>query len=344
MTRTIVHFGPDTRDRGGMARVIQSYLELELVDWHVEAVASYTARSRPRQLARLAVAVAILAFRPRHRLAGVHVHASERFDLLRTIMLLRVARLRGLKSVVTLHGANFMDDVRRSPRLVRAMLRGADAITVLSREIEDAALRLGGANVTLLPNPVRLDSPAANAGPGRQVLFAGEIGRRKGVDVLLDAWSRVAPAHPDATLLLVGPPTEPELLENLPPAARYGGVLDRDQVRDETRRAYLAVLPSRAEAMPMFILEAMAAAVPVVSTTVGAIPWLLEEGGLVVAAGDARALAAGLDDLLRRPERRDELARAARARIETHFSTAAFARRVDELYRSTFDGTGATGA
>lgn len=338
MMNTVVHFGPDTRDPGGMARVIQAYLELDLEEWRIEAVPTYTSDSRLRQLAHLVTAATVLATRSRRRMRGVHVHASERFDLIRTLLLLEIARLRGLRRVVTIHGASFMDDVRRSPRLVAAMLRRADVVTVLSDDVRDAVGRLGAAEVRLLPNPVRLRPAGDTTLPATApvVLFAGEIGRRKGVDVLLEAWERVAPAHRDATLLLVGPAFEPELLDRLPAQARYGGVLDRAEALAETGRAYVAVLPSRAEAMPMFILEAMAAGVPVVSTPVGAIAWLLEEGGVVVPPGDAAALGRALDALLESPAQRDELGRAARRRVEAHFSTDAFARRVHELYAETF--------
>jgi glycosyltransferase involved in cell wall biosynthesis len=346
----VVHFGPSHRDSGGMARVIQCYVESDLAPWRVEAVSTYSAGSRIRQLGHVARALSVLGLRPRRRMCGIHVHASQRFDLLRTALLLRVARLRRIPAIVTIHGADFMDEVRERPHRVARMLRHADAVTALSEEVEEAVRGFGVTNVSILPNPVQVRPlPARGDAGGSVVLFAGEIGHRKGVDVLLRAWPTVTAAHPDASLVLAGPPVEPELLRLLPAGASYAGVLSRAQMLEAIGRARLAVLPSRAEAMPMFILEAMSAGVPVVGTSVGAVPWLLGRGGVVVPPGDSEALAAAIAGLLSDPALSVALSTAARDRVVAEFAPDAFVRRVSELYAGTFgrasvlDGADANG-
>ncbi|HEY0417322.1 MAG TPA: glycosyltransferase family 4 protein [Gaiellaceae bacterium] len=333
--RTVLHLGPDVREPGGMANVIRAYLRADLAPWRVEAVATYAASSRPRWLARLVASAARVATAPRSRTAGLHLHASERFDLTRTLALLELAQRRGLPRIVTLHGAEFMHEVRTRPRLVRRMLSRADVVTVLSAEVEKAVRALGVEHVRLLPNAV--DVPAAAAPlSGSDVLFAGEVGRRKGVDVLLEAWPSVRGDRPEATLRLVGPIAEPELLAALPEGCRYDGVLTSDEVTDALGSSCLAVLPSRAEAMPMFILEAMAAGVPVVATPVGSVEWLLSTGGRVVPAGDAAALAAALAELLGDRAQLRALGAAARRRVEDELSSAVFERNVKALYAEVF--------
>jgi glycosyltransferase involved in cell wall biosynthesis len=334
VTRTVLHFGPDVREPGGMAHVIRSYVAANLEPWRAEAVSTYSARSRLHELRALVGGV--VALLTRRGVAGVHMHASHRFDIVRTLLLLELARLRRLPRVVTLHGAEFMDEVRSRPRLARTMLRRAGAVTALSAEVEAAARGLGIENVTLLPNPVRARPAPTAVGRRTQVLFAGDIGRRKGVDVLLAAWPTVHEARPDVTLLLVGPPLEPALVASLPAGARYAGLVDFDGVAAELGRTCLAVLPSRAEAMPTFILEALAAGVPVVSTPVGSIESVVAGAGAIVPVEDADALAAAMVELLRSPERIDELSRAAQSKVAAEFSTEIFERRVRDLYAATF--------
>lgn len=93
-------------------------------------------------------------------------------------------------------------------------------------------------------------------------------------------------------------------------------------------------LPSRGDNFPVSILEAMAAALPVVGTRVGGIPELVADGetGRIVELDDAEGLARALDELAERPEERLAMGRAGAQRIEEHFSADGVARRMIDLY------------
>jgi alpha-maltose-1-phosphate synthase len=95
------------------------------------------------------------------------------------------------------------------------------------------------------------------------------------------------------------------------------------------------VQPSRADTLPLSVLEAMAAGLPVIGTRVGGIPEEVEDGvtGLVVEGESPEALAAALDSLAGNAERRRELGEAGRSRAEERFSAEGTARRTVELYR-----------
>jgi glycosyltransferase involved in cell wall biosynthesis len=319
-----------------MANVIRAYLGAELGPWQVEALSSYSAKSRLRWAWRFLVSAWVLAFRRRVDLCGVHLHASERFDIFRSLVLLEIARRRRIPRVLTLHGARFMEDVRDRPRLVEQMVKRADAVTALSEEVGRAVREIGVDRVRFLPNPVAVKPAPHGLASRKQVLFAGEIGRRKGVDVLLRAWPSTRAECPDATLFLVGPVADRGLVAALPPGATYGGVLDAGGVALALDESRLAVLPSRAEAMPMFLLEAMAAGVPVVGTPVGSVESVVADAGAIVAVGDADALASAMVELLTDDARLEAMSRAAQRRVEASFSTQIFAQKVSELYAETF--------
>jgi glycosyltransferase involved in cell wall biosynthesis len=109
---------------------------------------------------------------------------------------------------------------------------------------------------------------------------------------------------------------------------------ERADVAERLAGAEVFVLSSRSEGLPMSILEAMAAGLPVVASAVGGIPELVVDGetGLLVPPGDAEALADALRKLVTDPELRRRFGAATRARVEERFSLAQTRRAHVELY------------
>jgi len=208
-----------------------------------------------------------------------------------------------------------------------------------------------------VPNP--LDTAAwrpADRAESRRALGLGEDevlfvthGRvdipRKGLDVLLAAWRRVAAARPTARLLMIGSGQDeaafqamidadpPPQLERL---ASY--VTDRQAVRARLSAADAYVAASRLEGLPVAPLEAMACGLPVVATDIHGLSDIFEageaHGGLVVPPGDADALAAAMLRLHDEPELRKRLAKAARVRVESRFAPEQVGAALAEFMRS----------
>jgi glycosyltransferase involved in cell wall biosynthesis len=101
----------------------------------------------------------------------------------------------------------------------------------------------------------------------------------------------------------------------------------------------IVVLPSYKEAMPMCLLEALAAARPVVATTVGAIPKVIVPGvtGLLCEPGDANALSMAILRLLRDPELGRTLGNHGRAHVARNFAAEVVGRSYIGLYQEAFD-------
>jgi glycosyltransferase involved in cell wall biosynthesis len=188
--------------------------------------------------------------------------------------------------------------------------------------------------VHVIPLGIELEDGATTREDDRLVAgVAANLEYWKGIDVLIEA-AALMKAPVQLELYGVG-----ALGEELERQAREAGVDARfhgfvADVRSRLPELDVLVQPSRADNLPLAILEAMACGVPVVGTRVGGIPELVVDGetGLLVAPEDPAALAAALDSLASSPERRQAMGLAGRERAAEHFSAGGVARRTLALY------------
>jgi glycosyltransferase involved in cell wall biosynthesis len=271
----------------------------------------------------------------------VHVHLSERGSFVREGALVVLARLRRIPTVVTLHGADLRTFSSRHPRLVRFVLRRAAVVVTLGPVTAEWVRSFvgPGPRVIVVPNPVAVPEDPPLPATGDNVLFAGEVGRRKGADVLLQAWPLVVAQRPGARLTMAGPYADvhPGSL----PGVRWLGPVAHRQIQDLLDESALVVLPSRAEVMPMFLLEAMARSRPVVATDAGEVPYLLGEAGMLVPIGDPVALADTIVAALADRAGSAERGVALRRRAQELFSSKVVADRLDAIYSTLHAARGA---
>jgi glycosyltransferase involved in cell wall biosynthesis len=174
---------------------------------------------------------------------------------------------------------------------------------------------------------------------GLQALFVGRLAGVKGVPILIDAMARLADKHPDLTLRLVGDGPDRKALET--DVARRGlqdrivflGYRSQAEVAEDLSQTDVFVLPSFAEGVPVVLMEAMAAQVPVLTTRIAGVPELVEDGvsGHLVSPGDVAAFASALDDLLSHPEKRKSFGVAGRAKVMAEYDAAQEARWLSEV-------------
>lgn len=328
MKHNVIHLGPAIQGVGGIETVIRTYVGTEWTGLASESLATWNKTSQGRKQRTLALHAAAELIRRRRSgrdLPIIHVHLSHKGSFLREGALLILARKMGFCVVATIHGSAFVSSElsRRWGALYRWVLRRAHAVGVLN-EVALATV----AKMRLPVGPLLVQNPGPFGATGQEshspgscepvAVFAGTVGRRKGVDTLLAAWPLVLRVVPEATLEVWGP-VEDEML-NSTGAVYFKGPTSAMEVSERLLECRVAVLPSTAEAMPMFILEAMGAGRPSVVTDVGAMPSQIGGGGTVVAVGDAGQLAEALIKYLADPLLADQDGSAARKSYETKFN------------------------
>ena len=247
------------------------------------------------------------------------------FSAWKTRLIVLVERLLArrtdvLVAVSALQRDELLADRIAAPSRIRTVPLGVDLDPFLNQRRGDAGFR-------------------EELGFGASTRLVGIVARLvpiKGVDVFLSAAEQVAAALPDVRFVVIGDGELRGALESLARERKLGGRVRFTGFRNDMARIYgsldLSVLSSRHEGLPVALLESVASGCYVVATRVGGVPDLLrsERIGLMVAPDNARALAAGIQRVLR--ERREISAEVRREIVESYGMTR-LAEDFSHLYR-----------
>ena len=276
------------------------------------------------------------------------VHAHNFQPLTRAVL---ARPLSHFALVQTKHG-NVMPKLAGSSALSRCFYKRADAMVLVSEDHRGGFAEWSGMALEALytvPNGVNTDiwvvpprrksQDAANTRDPVRLCIVARVVELKGIDTLLEAMRLTHTAGTPCELDIVGDgPARPELeaqARQLDIAQHVHFLGMRRDVQDILHRCDLFVLPSRTEAMPITILEAMATGLPVVATRVGGIPELVTDGvtGLLVPTDEPEALSQTMTKLIQNPDLRLRMGTAGRKRVEEELSLDTCVRRYEDLYR-----------
>ena len=236
--------------------------------------------------------------------------------------------------------------------LDKRLARYCDAVVGVSKPVTDELRRCvpASSKVRYIENGVDTDvyRPAMSRADAKQAIglgglplvgFVGRLSADKGVVYLMRALgdlpeTAAGPLH----AVIVGDGEHRGALEA---EAHRLGLSERVHFlgnRRDTPLLYSAfdvfVLPSLREGFPMVLLEAMSIGLPVISTRVGDVDYIVEQGvsGIVVNPADPAALQQALQTVMENPDRSSRMGALARQRVEEHFSSAKMAREYLTLY------------
>jgi glycosyltransferase involved in cell wall biosynthesis len=292
------------------------------------------------------------------RLALIHANVSVRGSSVRKCVIGLLARLAGVKLILHLHSGRFFEfyaDLPAPGRLaIRLLFASAARVIVLGRVWEEQVVDVLGvprAKVTVLYNAVRMpDRLARRSAPDGvcHIVMLGRLGPPKGLPELLEALSGEAMLSRRWRATLAGDGDAPGMLEE---AARRGigdrirapGWLDAGAVSSLLQEADILVLASRSENLSVAVIEALAHRVAVITTAVGSITELVEDGvsALVVPTKDPAALAVALAKLVDDPAERARIAEQGHDVFKARLDAAAAAPVLASLYRSVMRETSA---
>ena len=254
-----------------------------------------------------------------------------------------LGRMSNKPLVTTLHGSDvrLARSVAFSRPAFRHVLHRSAAVTAVSRWLASEAQEVVSAPKAIVaPMPVATDlfSPGGSRQADR-LLFVGRLNKQKGIEMLLQAVSRVArPIQLD----VVGDGEDRDALQELAGAlgiadrVRWHGALPQPRLADFYRGATALVVPSVEEGLGLVAVEAQLCETPVIAFDSGGLPDIVQHDrtGVLVTTIDATALAAGITSLLDRPDRGAALGAAGRLHALATFAPESVAKRYTDVYNS----------
>jgi glycosyltransferase involved in cell wall biosynthesis/O-antigen/teichoic acid export membrane protein len=268
---------------------------------------------------------ALLAWRPQL----IYIHVGGNASLYRKIAFILLGRLAGHYVLVHCHAGNFEPYFAEQGKLGRKLIlwglgKSSKFIAVslaMQRLLRSVWPEIECVMVPYGINASLFAGQRVEAGQYARLLFIGKMGFLKGEHDLLRALERVVKVAPNFRLDMLGHLSDAIIADRresgLEERIDHFGPVALEERLTFFKRADIFVLPTYAEGTPISMLEAMAAGLPIISTPVGGIPDVVEDGveGYIVEPGDVEALADRLARLINDPELRQEMGRRARDKV-----------------------------
>lgn len=344
----VLMIGSDLRVKGGMSTVARAYLALgESRGVQYDFVPTHIDGNPVRKLFFF-----LKGFVKIMRVVGqydlFHLHVSERGSFFRKAIIIQFLKRRKKKVLLHHHGPEFLEFYQKSKpaikRYIRNVLASADVNISLSKDMEKNLRVINPSiSVSILINGVPVPEKARyNNLDSSIVLFLGKIGDRKGAFDLFKAVVELDSEIDEKFKFYFCGNGEVDRLKQQVQLHRIGhrvphvgwiNEIDKDRILPNV---VINVLPSYYEGLPMTILETMAYGIPNISTTVNAIPEVINNGynGYLVAPGDVAELKSAIKGLLMDGDKRGEMSRHAFQSMRNGYDITVVMDKLVSIYQN----------
>lgn len=273
----------------------------------------------------------------------VHVHSSFGPSFYRKMPFIYLSKIIGIKLINHIHGAEFDDFYthasERKRSLIRKVYDKCDVLIVLSDEwkirisqiVEKKKIQVVE-NYCHIPEMKKCERK-------NQILFLGEIGERKGCYDIPEIYQKIMEQCGNITLIMAGAGEEAHVKSmfqerNVLHNVMFPGWIRGDEKEKLLQQSKFFLFPSYNEGMPMAVLEAMAYGMGIVTSNVGGIPKLIEDGinGYLCNPGDVSDISKKMISLIENEERYEKCSTSARKKAIERYSFESHVKKIIEVY------------
>ncbi len=303
-----------TAASGGVKSVIQSYIDFGVYNKAgFRFVPTHAGKSKVGDLFLFIKALFLFFYMIfSNRPSAIHAHMTYNGSFWRKYLFFKISKFARIPFICHLHGSEFKVYVENSTvfrfKRIKEIVLHSDKFLVLSNGWKKYVDSTFGSDCFVLPNFIDLPKDVdVESSKLKKIIFVGALIHRKGILDLIKAFARL---RSDYCLEICGDGplrTDAEALTRelgLQSSINFHGWLDGPKKYSLYEQAEVFVLPSYNEGLPLVVLEAIASRCVVVSTDVGAIAEVVENGrtGFIFNPGDIDALVEHLKNILERPD------------------------------------------
>lgn len=275
----------------------------------------------------------------------VHFHTVPNISMVIQLPIFLMALLGGKKIILHLHVGNQLEREKElNFKLFRWCMKKSDIIVLLAERYSDVIKKSYKDVCTptmVIYNACEKVQPITYEKHDKTILFAGIFSKNKAADKLILAFAKLHKKYPDWKLQLLGSGPEEDtyrkliVKHNLEKYVQIPGYVLGEEKASFFRKAGIYAMCSYLEGFPMVVLEAWSYGVPVVTTPVGGLPDVLEEGknACIFDFGDIDGLITQLDKLMGNDKLRAEIGLYSKDMVERIFSQDVISNKIDNLYK-----------
>ena len=338
--------GPDTFEKGGIAKVITGYIESGLFEkYNIDYFPTYKNKSPILKiLFYIKNLTKILLKITQYDI--LHVHTASMWSFRRLAIVIGIGIILGKKIITHIHGGGFEGYYNRSnlieKKIIIYILNKSDIIVVLSQIFKKNLSKITDTGkIKVVYNSVNYSSK--NESYKREkyfnIIFLGSLLKRKGIYDLINAFHQLIINDKRARLILCGNGEVDKInriLKELKIEKQVclPGWVDGQKKIKLIDSSHVLVLPSYVEAFPMSILEAMSRGVPAIATNVGGIEEIITDfsDGFIFNPGDIQSLTNRIELLYNDDELYRSMCNQAKNNIAKRFSTEKTFLNFEQLY------------
>ena len=273
----------------------------------------------------------------------IHFHTTPGTSQYTQLPQLILAKLFGKKVIEEVHVGNQLNN-HTNNKIFKWWLGKADLLVLLAKKWEDLLHEKYydiKVPTTVLYNACEMVEPVDDSKRKNLIIMAGMLNDNKAPNLLLEAWKEINTKYPDWHITFMGNGEVERFKQmakdmNLGKSVDFPGYVVGEQKKEYMRAASIYCLCSYEEGFPMAVLESWAWGIPVITTPVGGLPDVIEEGRncLTFPFGDSHQLAVQLERLIKDKQLRNEMAEYSRKFANDHFSLETISDNLDSIYQN----------
>lgn len=320
-SKSLLYIGNRLSEKGGTVTSIEtlgSFLRNE-------GYTVFMASSKPNKILRL-LDMMLSTIKYSHKVTAVLIDTYSTQNFYYAVTIANLCRLLRIPYIPILRGGNLPNRLKNNQRLSYRIFKGAKTNIAPSMYLYDTFKRHGYSNLTYIPNTIALNNYTFTKRSviAPKLLWVRSFAEIYNPTLALEVLETLLDQGLEATLCMVGPEKDGSLAhcqkiakdKNLP--VTFTGKLEKAAWIELSKQYDIFINTTNFDNTPVSVIEVMALGLPVVSTNVGGIPYLLEDrkDAIVVPANDESAFVTAISELLSHPEQVTFLTENARSKVE----------------------------